>query len=153
MASGIISTMIMFIAVLAMSITVVTVFKNVIDDTSSSLKIQGDAVSNSLKTDITIESVAYSNVTDITSVGLRNSGRTKLDIDKVDVYLDGAYIPRNDTNRTITLESTTDIKNPGIWDPDEIVTIRIFQTLQDGDHTLSISTQYSYYVEDIFSSE
>ncbi|MCA9478566.1 MAG: hypothetical protein KC535_05455 [Nanoarchaeota archaeon] len=144
--------MIMFIAVMALSVTVVTVFKNVVDDTTTSLKIQGDAVSNSLKTDITIESMSYSNITDITSVGLRNTGRTKLDISMVDIYLDGEYIPRNDTNRTIIIEPTTDVRNPGIWDTNEIVTIEIFKTLQDGDHVLAISSQYSYYVEDIFAS-
>lgn len=153
MASSIVGTMIMFIAVLALSITVISVFKSVIDDTSSSLKIQGDAVSNSLKTDLTIESIAYSNVTDITSVGVRNTGRTKLDIDKIDIYLDGVYIPRNTTNRTITIEPSSDIRNPGIWDSDEIVTIQIFKELVDGDHILALSTQYSYYVEDIFASD
>lgn len=153
MASGIISTMIMFIAVLTLSVTVVSVFKNVIDDTSSSLKIQGDAVSNSMRTDITIESILYSNVTDITSIGLRNTGKTKLDIDVVDIYLDGIYIPRNVINRTITLETSTDIRNPGIWDSGEIVSIQVFKVLQDGDHILAISTQYSYFEEAVFASE
>ena len=153
MASGIISTMIMFIAILTLSVTVVSVFKNVIDDTSTSIKIQGDAVSNSLRTDLTIESVIYSNVTDITSIGVRNSGRTKLDIDVIDIYLDGEFIPRNVLNRTIEIASSTDIRNPGIWDSDEIVNIKIFKVLEDGDHVLAISTQYSYYVEDVFSSD
>lgn len=153
MASGIISTMIMFIAVISLSIGVVSVFKNVVDDTSSSLKIQGDAVSNSLRTDLTIESVVYSNSTDITTIGVRNTGRTKLNPDLIDIYLDGAFIPRDVLNRTITIEPSTDIRNPGIWDSDEIVQIEIFKVLADGDHVLAISTQYSYYVEDVFASQ
>ncbi len=153
MASGIISTMIMFVAIISLTVGAVSVFKNVIDDTSTSMKIQGDAVSNSIKTDLTIESVVYSNVTDITTIGVRNSGRTKLDIDLIDMYLDGIYIPRDILNRTIAIESSTDVRNPGIWDNDEIVQIQIFKVLQDGDHVLAISTQYSYYVEDVFASE
>lgn len=150
--SGIVSTMIMFIAVVAMSITVVGAFKSLIDDTSSSIQIQGNALSDQLKTDLFFDEISYSNITDITTVNIKNTGKTKLQTDKVDIYLDGLFIDRNESNRTINIQTSTDLKNPGIWDPGEIVQIKIFKVLEDGDHTLTVSTQYSTKAEDIFSS-
>jgi len=87
--SGIASSMIMFIAVISLSLTVVAAFKNVADTTASSMQIQSEAMAKSARTDLHIESLTYSNITDITTMYIRNTGKTVLDMDKMDVYIDG----------------------------------------------------------------
>lgn len=151
--SGIISTMIMFIAVVSLALTVIGAFKTISDDTSSSMLIQSNTIKNTMRTDITIENIDYDNVTDITTINVRNTGSTVLDIDQVDVYLDGLFTPRNVSNRTIEVISSTEVKNPGLWDPNELIQIEVFKALATGDYGVAVSTQYSVKDETIFSLE
>ena len=70
----------------------------------------------------------------------------------IDAYLDGGFVPRNDTNRTVTVEGSTDLINPGLWDPDEILRVDIYQNLTAGQHTVIIGTTYGNKDQEIFSS-
>lgn len=143
------TTIIMFIAVLMLATGVIITINNQLEQSQASMKVQNDYLNNQLKTNILINEVNYTAGT--TTLYIINQGKTVLKLDKTDVYLDAAFIPRNETNRTIALESSTDITNPGLWDPDEIATIKINKILQGGEHRVAVTTQYGVKDEELFS--
>jgi len=93
-----------------------------------------------LKTDIDIQSIIY--VAGNISISVKNSGKTILKLDYIDVYVNGTRIPRNDTNRTISMNSTSDLFNPGLWDPDEYLNIYVNETIATGLYRIDILTQH-----------
>jgi len=128
---------IMFIAIVTISTGLVVVYRDVLDDSSASMRLQGQVISNKLKTDIEIISVDYDNVTEETTVYVKNTGKTKLDPEKVDVFVDKTRIPRNSNNRTIDVLADTEIHNIGIWDPNEDVEIIVDMVLNESiSHTV-----------------
>ena len=145
------ASIIMFIAVLTLSTSVFVSMKADMANQQDAMREQSQFLSNSMKTSISIENLGYDNETNETSVSVRNIGKTKLDIDLVDVYIDLDFIPRNTTNRTLTLDSSTDNKNIGIWDSNEVINIIIPKDLATGEHILKITVQYGVYEEDIYS--
>ena len=150
--SGVVSQLIMFIAVLFVATGLVIVFKGFMDSTTSSIVIQQNRVSDQLETDITIEVIDYDNTTATTTVYAKNTGKTKLKIDLVDIYIDEERFPRNDSNRTITVLSDTEIINLGIWDPKEVIKIQAFRNLTtDKSYDVTILTQNGIKDSDEFS--
>ncbi len=145
------ASIIMFIAVLTLSASMFVVMKNDINEQSSALREQTKYTSNNIKTDITIENLDYDNKTNTTTINLRNTGKTKLYLKYSDVYINYDFIPRNTSNRTIQIDPSTDFRNTGIWDPDEIVEINVFKDLETGEYTAKITVQYGVSEEDIFS--
>lgn len=143
------TTIIMFIAVLMLATGVLITMNNQIEQSQASMKVQNDYLNNQLKTNILINQVNYS--AGQTTLYVMNEGKTILKLDKTDVFLDAEFIPRNDTNRSITIETSTDITNPGLWDPDEMVKIVINQTLTAGEHRVAVTTQYGVKDEELFS--
>ncbi|USN46015.1 MAG: hypothetical protein H6502_02665 [Candidatus Woesearchaeota archaeon] len=148
---NVVSTMILFIAVLTLATSAAIVFKNIFDETSSAMQIQSDSLTNKLKTDVTILDATYNNVTDVLSLSIRNTGKTVVKPGFTDVFVDGGYVPRNDSNRTITLESSTDVSDVGLWNPNEVVTIVVDKNLETGTHTVSVAAQYGATAETTFS--
>ena len=143
---------ILFIAVIILSTGLVMVYKNVVDTTASSLQFQSNLLSNKVKTDITITNVYYNNNTDTIVIDVKNLGKTKLDLDLIDVFIDSERIPRQTSNRTIEVLSDTEIVNPGIWDPKEDIEIKVFKILnQSISHTVKVTTQYGISDIDSFS--
>ncbi len=143
---------ILFIAVIILSTGLVMVYKNVVDTTASSLQFQGNLLSDKVKTDITITNVYYNNNTDTIVIDVKNLGKTKLDLDLIDVFIDSERIPRQTSNRTIEVLSDTEIVNPGIWDPKEDIEIKVFKILnQSISHTVKVTTQYGISDIDSFS--
>jgi archaellum component FlaF (FlaF/FlaG flagellin family) len=149
--SSITATLIMFIAVMGLATGVIVVMKTSVDETSASLSIRSDILKNTLQTEMDISSISYNNITETTTVNIQNVGKTKLKLEYVDIFVDGAFIPRNSTNRTIYVQASTDTKNPGIWDPHEILEIQVFKNMTLETHDIVISSQYGSRVEDSFS--
>lgn len=143
------TTIIMFIAVLTLATGVIITMNNQMEQSQASMKIQNDYLNNQMKTNILINQVNYS--AGETTIYIVNDGKTILKTDKVDIYVDADFIPRNDTNRTIAIEPSTDITNPGLWDPDEILKINISKTLIAGQHRVAVTTQYGVKDEELFS--
>jgi len=146
-----VTNIIMFIAIITLTTTFIGVFKMYADESTSSMQIQSKVISNNLKTDITIQSTDFDNETDTITTNILNSGKTKLDIDYVDVYVDGGFVPRNTSNRTIEVIPSTEIEDPGIWNPKEILEIKIFRNVSKGSHTLKLATEYGVTDTDTFS--
>ena len=151
-ASTVTAQIIMFVAVMGMATAMVAVFQNYVDESSGAMTAQWDTMSSNIKTDITITNVNWDNVSNITTVHVLNTGKTTLDIEKTDIYLDGLFIPRSVANRTIEVTPSTDLKNPGLWDPKEVIEIRVFKNMTSDTHSVDIGTQYGVKDSETYSS-
>jgi archaellum component FlaG (FlaF/FlaG flagellin family) len=144
--------MIIFIAVISLATGLTIVMKNQVDHTTGSLILQQKRIADTLKTDITIEVVSHDSVSHYTYVYLKNTGETKIDIAKTDIYSNNIWIPRNIINRTIEVLPDSDTINVGTWDPGEEILIRISQTLSSSiSHSIKVSTDNSVSDEKDFS--
>ncbi len=151
--SGMASQIIMFIAVITIATGLVVVFNTNIQEASASLRMQSSAMALSMRTDITIDMVSHNQDMNTTYVYIRNTGRTELNQNNTDVYVNGLRIPRDENNRTIELLEDTDLVNPGIWDPSEQVLIEVFMPLDDDKtHEVSIITDHDGRAEKRFTA-
>ena len=132
-----------------MATGVVVVMRNNIEQSQASMRSQAELLNNQLQTNIQITETNYT--ADNVRIYVVNNGKTTLKLTKIDVYVDDQFIPRNDTNRTITIEASTDVKNPGLWDPDEIIRIDVNKTLVAGEHRVSVLTNHGNRDEELFS--
>jgi archaellum component FlaF (FlaF/FlaG flagellin family) len=143
------TTIILFIAVLLLATGVITTINTNVERSQASMKIQNDYLNNQIKTNILINQVDYN--AGVLTVYVINNGKTILKPELTDIYLDAAFIPRNETGRTITIEPSTDTTNPGLWDPHEIIRIDANIPLTPGQHRVTITTQYGVSDEQLFS--
>ncbi len=151
-ASTVVTQTILFIAVLTIATGLIIGIKNFSDKTESSLNTQSNAYNELIKTDISIDVVHYDNTTNITTIYARNTGKTKIDPEKVDVWIDGIRIARNTSIRNISVEPDTDRINKGIWDSKEILKITIRKDLnKDEIHEAIVMTPNSVKDSDVFS--
>lgn len=153
-ASTVASQVILFIAIIGITTGLVVVFNNYVDETSASTRAQWKIMSNNLKTDITITSLSYDSGAnpDNTTVYVLNTGKTTLDLNQTDVYLDG-FIGRDDVSRTIALEPSTDNVDVGIWNQKEVLRIVVHKDLSAATtYQLCVATQYGVQACDSFST-
>lgn len=150
--SGLTTQIIMFIAVMGMATGLIAVFQGYVDESSGAMTAQWEVMASNIKTDITISSVSYDNDTNTTTMYVLNTGKTILDIEKIDIYMDGLFMPRDELNRTINVTPSTDSKNTGLWDPKEVLEVRVYKGFDDTDtHIVDISTQYGVKDSETFS--
>lgn len=146
------SSLIMFITVLSLTAGVVVAMKQQVDSTSHSMVAEQKRVSNELRTSINIDSVFYSSATSEVIIYVKNTGTSKLDISKIDVFVNNDWIPRSDSNRSIEILADTNTINPDFWDQTEIVKLVIQTTLSSGEtHKLKIATEFGVGQEYEFS--
>ena len=150
--SDLATQIIMFIAVITVATGLVIVFNVSISEASDSVRIRTDALSLSMKTDITIDMVTHDSNTNTTYVYIRNTGKTMLTVNQTDVYLNGFRVPRNETMRSIELIEDTDLINPGIWDPTEQVLITINYELDSSViHEVTVTAEHNVQDSEKFS--
>lgn len=124
--SNVASALILVIAAMTLTTGVVMSFKDYFDRTKSSVALAQAEITKEIKTSIKIDVIKFENSTNTTKIYVKNSGNQKLDIDKVDVYINKVYIPRNAQNRTIEILSDTVVIDDTNWDPKEQVLIQVF---------------------------
>ena len=150
--SDLATQIIMFVAVITVATGLIVVFNASITEASNSIRIRTDTLSLTMKTDISIDMIAYDSATNTTYVYVRNTGKTMLTTNQTDVYLNGFRVPRNETFRTIEVIEDTDLINPGIWDPTEQVLIKIFHELNSSViHEVTVTTEYNVQETEKFS--
>jgi len=143
---------ILFIAAISIATGLLFGMKNFSDNAESTFKMKSDEYNNKIKTGIRIEVISHNNWTNTTNIYVKNTGQTKLDPAKFDIYIDGVRIPRNASNRTIEVIPDTDNVNIGILDPKEAVHIQVFGYLnKDITHEVTVTTQYETRDSDFFS--
>lgn len=132
---------IMFIAVIVVGAMVVVFFNNYSKETVDTANMQRQELSEKMKTSVTIDVINFVNSTspDTLNIYVKNTGRSIIDTENIDVYVDKERIPKNATNMTITVIADTDKINTGKFDPKEEVLIKVFRNLVTGKtHTLDI---------------
>ena len=135
------SQMIMFIAVVTISVALVFIFNSYIDESAGTVSARQDYLNNQLRTSVTIESVTYSAGT-ITAY-VKNIGDSNFYANRSTVYINKERIPLNE-NLSFVIEADTDTKNVGVFDPNEVVKITINKTLvSDSTQEILFITPYS----------
>lgn len=124
------SQMIMFIALLTVTSSLVMVFNSYITDASSTMKVKKDAMIDKLNTDYEIIGVTHDYDLNVTMLFILNTGKTIIDFDYLDVFVDDLFVSRGDVSKSI--ESSTNIKNVLLWDPKEILAVNVSIVLNDG---------------------
>jgi archaellum component FlaF (FlaF/FlaG flagellin family) len=151
-SSTVITHVILFIAVLSIASGLLIAIKNYADEAEGTFNEKSNEYQNQIKTNLDIDVVDYNNVTNTTTIYVRNTGRTILKPSTMDVYIDGIRIPRNASNRTIGVTSDTDSVNSGNWDPKEILQICVFMYLNSSiTHEVIVSTPYAVRETETFS--
>lgn len=145
------ANIIMFIAIVTIATGFVFYFNMQTQEISTSLESQNKRLRDELRTDITITSVSYDNSTNppTTTAYVKNTGKTKLELNATDIYIDGLRKERGD--RTISVEADTQVANSLIWDPGEIVKIEVNENLSNTVHQVRVVTSNGIFDEDIFS--
>lgn len=139
----IIANVVMFITVLLLATAVIVVFKGTVEDSTTSMQAQSDRMSNQIKTDLHITSAVYNESETNITVYAQNIGETVLNLDNVDVYVDGLFIDRNTSVRQMHIQPSTHVRNAGFWDPSEVLEIYINRSLSTSStHMVALTTQY-----------
>jgi archaellum component FlaF (FlaF/FlaG flagellin family) len=138
------SALIMVIAAMSIATGVVVSFKGHFDRTTSAVTLTQAEVTSQMRTAVAIEVVRFDNTSNTVYAYVKNTGNERLDPDRIDMYVDKVYIPRNLTNRTVTIIPDTAIVDDTVWDPKEEVEIQVFNYVLTTTHTheLTITTQY-----------
>ena len=132
-----ISTLIMFIAVISVTIGVAIAFKNYAVDTQDSISAQNSIVSNQLRTAISITNVVYNSTTNITYVYMKNIGETKLPTEDFDFFLDEAYISPYNVTYADNLSNNATLAIPG-----ESIVFFVKRYLAPGTHEAKLVSGY-----------
>lgn len=139
--ANVISVMMLFTVVMGALLTIVTLAKDYTTTASASLKEQNDIMLKKLQTEITITNASYDGANENITIKVVNTGKITLSTEFIDIFVDGARIPRSDDNRTIWINISTEVLNPGLWDPDEEVLIGVSYVLQAGTHRIDLTSE------------
>ncbi|MFP4111728.1 MAG: hypothetical protein ACLFPQ_02360 [Candidatus Woesearchaeota archaeon] len=95
--------------------------------TSVDSRVIDDTKKNSEISIIGIE-CSYDHNLNTTNILVNNTGKEKLHLKRIDLYYP-ERVPRNESNRTMNITKETDLIDPGLWNPKEILNITIFKKL------------------------
>ena len=135
------SQIIMFVAIITVSITFVFVLNEISQDTQSSLAEKQKIDQSRILTDINFDSIHYSDSK--LKIYLKNVGGTKFRPSSIDFYLNGEFINNSLISKEIVLE-TDDIEK-GVFNKNEILYVEINKSLTKGlEHNIFISLNNGY---------
>ena len=103
-------------------------------DTTKDVEYQQETLKDQIDTRIELTTVTYS-ATDY-YIYVNNTGKTILETDCMDLYIDREFIPT--TNYSITIQQT--IFDPTLWNPDETLEIDAWWDLTAGTHEIKVGT-------------
>lgn len=148
----VVSHIILFVSIITVAAGFLVVINSYVEGTTGSLVAKQERMVSELKTDISITNVDYDNTTnpDTITAYATNTGSTKLEPNKTDLYVNNVRISRD--NRDVTIQDDTEAQNPDLWDPDEVITVTTEKDLDQDTHTLSIVAQNGVKGETTFST-
>lgn len=141
------STLIMFIAVVGVSIGMVVTFQDYVLKTQHAMGVQNDAISNKLKSSISITNIYYNSSSNKTYTYVKNIGSIKLTPSKFDLFIDDKY-----THNFSAVYANNLSKNVILFNPQETIAIIYPTGLVAGTHKVKVVTEYSSYSEDSFNT-
>lgn len=141
------STLIMFIAIIGITLGLILSFQSFVVDTQGSFNEQQDLTSNKLKSSISITNTFYNSTEEKLYVYVKNIGRMSLDTTQFDVFVDEKF-----QNSFSTTEPTNFSKNISKLPIQETATVIINSSLNSGTHSVEIVTQYGVKDEESFNT-
>ena len=127
----------MFTIISVITIIMVT-YKTYVVHTNLSLDIQKENIRKKLDTNFLITNTTYDSTDEIITINVKNTGSVTLNQNYIDVFVDNKRIPRKIENRTLTLDSDTNLVNPHLWDPNEVLIINVSKLLSSGNHLIEV---------------
>ncbi len=121
------ANMVLFVFILSILYFLMGVYGDYLGDTSPEVKAQADRVRGRLDTTILLSS-ATTDGNDVIMYVL-NSGKTTLDPNCTDFYIDREWIPRSSIDELRILNTSFD---PGLWNPDETLRMQTQYDTDDG---------------------
>ncbi len=145
------SFIVMFFAMLIMISSVFMIYGSLLDNSMALNEMQTQK-QKVAQTSISIinATIDKSNEEANITIDVVNDGRRMLDLDDVDIYVDGYRVPRNEESRTIGFISSNDI-NPLHWDPGEIIQINTSLELTGDSHRAVVATEFGITDSTVFS--
>ncbi|ABE52477.1 flagellin [Methanococcoides burtonii] len=135
-----ITHMIFFITAILLAMTVVAVMTSNVQSLTSATVSNGKVLSEQLKTDITIisdpELIPYDTTMEQYTFYAKNTGKTELDSEYLDVLIDGLYVYPDELDISLFDQDV-------LWRPGDLLMINVTVTepLSDGDHRLLIAAE------------
>ena len=121
------ANIILFVLILTIIYVLMSEFSDYFTKTTPEVKYQGKYLKERLDTSILLSSVT----TDGNDVILYviNDGKTTLDVNCTDLYVDREWIKPSDIDERLLLNTTFD---PGLWNPEEWVRVTTTYPTDDG---------------------
>lgn len=135
-AGDAVSTLILFIAVLGISIGVIAAFQQFANSTQSSVENKQEVVINKLDTELSILQVTHNSTANITTAYIKNIGKTDVSIDLLNFFIGSNFI----SNSTIVDANTGDSSR--ILLTQDIIQVNLTQPLSSGVNELIVATEY-----------
>lgn len=111
------SSLIMFIAVLSVSVMVVSLFNAYVTQGVSALNYKKNQILDRIDTDFRIIEIKYNFTSNIFYVYLLNTGKTSLRPENFLVFLDGNYVAKDE----YTIKILENNQNPSLLDKNEVL--------------------------------
>ncbi|MFW6008884.1 MAG: hypothetical protein ACOC16_02085 [Nanoarchaeota archaeon] len=143
---GAVSTLIMFIAVLIVTTSLVILFMNYVNDTQQSFSKKNELSSNKIKTSLAITNIHYNDSSQDLHVYVKNIGETKLSSKLFDLFINEAF---QDDFSIVYANNLT--KNLTLFQPQDTMVIIQNINLNPGTHKVKIATQYGSSQSDSFN--
>lgn len=135
-----ITHMIFFIAAILIAMTVIAVMTSNVQSLTGATASSSKVLSEQIKTDITIisdpEIIPYNSTSKEYTFYAKNTGRTDLDTEYIDVFIDGLHIdPQN-------LE-TDFFEEDVLWQPGNtlVIDVKVTTEMTEGDHRILIAAE------------
>jgi archaellum component FlaG (FlaF/FlaG flagellin family) len=143
---SVVSTLIMFIAIVGVTTGMVIAFQNYISKTQSSFSSQNELTSNKLKTALSITNEYYNATSTNLTVFVKNIGETQLPIKNFDVFVNNDY----KTTYSVVYASNTS-KTMIVMNPQDTAQFIIPVSLSAGTHEVKIISGYGVGDDDTFN--
>lgn len=143
---GVVSTLIMFIAIVGLSTGVVISFQQYIGETQNSMNVQNDISSNKLKTMLSISSIDYNSTSQELYLYIKNIGETTLRPERFDLFIN------DDFTLNFTSAQPSDFTiNKTLLMPQETVVIIKQIPLSSGSNKVKVVSEYGVGEENSFN--
>lgn len=143
-----ISSMVLFIAVLGISIAVVVGFQQFTTQTQTSIKNQQDQLSNKIDTQYIISNFVYDSSTNTSTIYIKNTGETQLGTESFTFFIGTEYV-----SSPIIVNADTGTFSR-IINPQEVIRVDTSAIdLSPGVYEVRVVSEYGNVVEETFSVE
>ncbi len=144
------ANLIMFIAVITVASFIVGLFNTYIQETSATLTLKKNKILEKVETDFDIINIDFNSTLNRTVAYALNTGSRELKPEELFVFIDGSLVEK--ANYNITLDSDSNIENPSLWDPKEILIINISMYLDNTTrHKLKLVYSNGVSAEEMFN--